>query len=189
MIYAFHNAAFAFSGTEPVGVCVVETSKPEHSIPGALKQIVWIWRVVMIYMLSLLILGILIPWDTQLLLGEYFTGPSPFISAIALAGVPGLCSVMNAVILVSVSSMGNSAIYCASRVLSALSAYGHAPKFFTYVDRSGRPLVAIISSSFGFLAVGTPTNLVAFYVALNWMVGLCGYSTIFVWASICFAHI
>lgn len=37
----FVTAAFAFSGTELVGLAAAETANPQKSLPGAIKQIFW----------------------------------------------------------------------------------------------------------------------------------------------------
>ena len=97
---------------------------------------------------------------------------------------------MNAVILIAVLSVGNSSIYGSSRTLAALADRGQAPKILGYIDRSGRPLVAIIfSSCFGFIcyivAAGSDTRNQAF----NWMLAVSGLAAIFNWASICLCHI
>jgi amino acid transporter len=58
----------------------------------------------------------------------------------SLAGLQGLDSFLNIVICISVLSIGLSCVYAGSRVLTALAETGYAPKVFTYVDKSGRPL-------------------------------------------------
>jgi yeast amino acid transporter len=63
---------------------------------------------------------------------------------------------MNFIILVSVVSIGNSGVYGGSRNLTALAEQGYAPKFFAYIDRSGRPLFSTIAILlFGCLAYVT----------------------------------
>lgn len=85
-------------------------------------------------------------------------------------------------------TVGNSSIYGSSRTLAALAEQGQAPKILAYIDRKGRPLVAIlIASAIGFLAflAGSSQQTNAF----NWMLALSGLSSIFTWGSICLAHI
>ena len=104
------------------------------------------------------------------------------------AGLKGFDHFMNFIILVSVLSIGISAVYGGSRTLTALAQQGYAPKIFTYVDRSGRPLWSVtIIIAFGLLA----------YVNLNadgptvfdWLLALSGLAALFTWGSICLAHI
>jgi amino acid transporter len=47
-------------------------------------------------------------------------------------------------ITVSVLSIGLSCVYGGSRTLTALAEQGYAPKFFTYVDKCGRPLWSVV---------------------------------------------
>lgn len=100
----------------------------------------------------------------------------------------GLPSVMNVVIMISVLSVGNSAVYGSSRTMAALAEQGQAPAFLAYIDRRGRPIFAIlVASAFGLLAyLGASSHQQA---AFNWMLALSGLSSIFTWGSICLAHI
>lgn len=95
---------------------------------------------------------------------------------------------MNGVILVAVLSVGNSAIFGSSRTIAALADQGQAPKILGYVDRKGRPIIAILAASFcGFLAYLSDSS--AQGTVLDWMLALSGLSSIFTWGSICLAHI
>jgi len=52
----FVNAAFAFSGTELVGLAAAETANPRKSLPTAVKQV--FWRISLFYIVSLTIVGL-----------------------------------------------------------------------------------------------------------------------------------
>lgn len=113
---------------------------------------------------------------------------SPFIIAIQEAGIKGLDSVMNTVIMIAVLSVANSSFFGATRTLAALAEQGQAPKLLGYIDRQGRPLVNIVIAS----AIGLLSYLYLSPVqgeAFTWLLALSGLSSIFTWASICFAHI
>ncbi|KAI7460719.1 amino acid permease [Hortaea werneckii] len=185
----FVTAAFAFAGTELVGLAAAETANPRKSLPSAVKQV--FWRITLFYMVALTIVGLLVPYkDPRLVSAESSVDAkaSPFVIAITNAGITGLPSVMNAVILIAVLSVGNSSIYGSSRTLAALADQGQAPKILGYIDRKGRPIVSIgIASALGFLAffAGSDKRSDAF----NWMLALSGLSSIFTWGSICLAHI
>merc|ERR1719252_106546 len=150
----FVTAAFAFSGTELVGLAAAESRTPLKSLPSAVKQV--FWRITLFYILSLLFVGLLVRSDDERLLGAnpYVDAQaSPFVLAARDAGLIGFDSFMNVVILVSVISIGNSGVYGGSRTLTALAEQGYAPKIFAYVDRAGRPLVSTITIiAFGALA-------------------------------------
>lgn len=182
------TAAFAFGGTELVGLAAAETSNPRKSLPTACKQV--FWRITLFYIVSLTVVGLNVPYTDPRLLhgGTADSAASPFVLAIQDAGIDVLPSIMNIVILIAVLSVGNSAVFGSSRTLAALADQGQAPRILAYVDRKGRPLFAIIlASSIGLLA----------YIAdaghqgdvLAWMLALSGLSSIFTWMSICLAHI
>lgn len=185
----FVTAAFAFSGTELVGLAAAETENPRKSLPTAVKQV--FWRITLFYMVSLTLVGLLVPYNQgQLLNGTSSAdaSASPFVIAIESAGISGLPSVMNVVIMIAVLSVGNSSIYGSSRTLAALADQGQAPKILGYIDRKGRPIVSIgIASVLGFLAFLAGSS--AQGAAFNWMLALSGLSSIFTWGSICLAHI
>ncbi|KAK4941256.1 histidine permease [Elasticomyces elasticus] len=187
----FVTAAFSFSGTELVGLAAAETENPRLALPTAVKQV--FWRIALFYMTSLTIVSVLVPYNDPLLLNGTSSSDanaSPFVIAVRNAGIQAVPSIMNVVILVAVLSVGNSSVYGASRTLAALADMGMAPKILGYVDRSGRPLAAIIASSLvGFLcyivAAGPETSTQAF----NWMIAISGLAAIFTWGSICLCHI
>lgn len=185
----FVNAAFAFAGTELVGLAAAETANPRKTLPTATKQV--FWRICLFYIVSLTLVGLLVPYDDERLTQGSSSADaraSPFVISIRNAGISGLPSVMNAVILIAVLSVGNSAVYGTSRTLAALADQGQAPKILGYIDREGRPLVSIvIASLFGllcFLAASSKQE-----DAFNWMMAISGLSSIFTWGSICLSHI
>jgi amino acid transporter len=184
----FVTAAFAFSGTELVGLAAAETKNPLHSLPGAIRQI--FWRITLFYILGLTFVGLLVRYDDDRLLGAVGDGSntSPFVIASKDAGLIGFDSFMNVVILVSVVSIGVSGVYGGSRTLTALADQGYAPKIFTYIDRSGRPLWSVIFvlawgglAYMNFAATGA--------VVFDWLVALSGLAALFTWGSICLSHI
>ncbi|KAK3314610.1 amino acid permease-domain-containing protein [Apodospora peruviana] len=185
----FVTAAFAFSGTELVGLAAAEARNPVKSLPGAIKQV--FWRITLFYILGLFFVGLLIRHDDERLLGgnPYAdVHASPFVLVGVTAGLKGFDSFMNVVILVSVLSIGVSSVYGGSRTLTALAQQGYAPKIFSYVDKSGRPLFSVgIIIIFGLLAY---VNLDADGpTVFDWLLALSGLAALFTWGSICLAHI
>lgn len=185
----FVTAAFSFSGTELVGLAAAEARNPVKSLPGAIKQV--FWRITLFYILALFFIGLLIPHDDDRLLGAnpfINVNASPFVLVGKNANLIGYDSFMNVIILVSVLSIGVSAVYGGSRTLTALAQQGYAPKWFTYIDRSGRPLFSVIFiCAFGPLAY---VNLAAAGpTVFEWLQALSGLAALFTWGSICLAHI
>lgn len=185
----FVNAAFAFAGTELVGLAAAETTNPRKALPTAVKQV--FWRIALFYIVSLTLVGLLVRYDDKKLISGSSSADakaSPFVIAIENAGIKVLPSIMNVVIMIAVLSVGNSSVYGSSRTLAALAEQGQAPKIFAYIDRKGRPLPAIIFAS----VLGLLSYLAASDVqttAFNWMMAISGLSSIFTWGSVCGAHI
>lgn len=185
----FVNAAFAFAGTELVGLAAAETANPRKSLPTAVKQV--FWRIALFYIVSLTLVGLLVPYDDKRLLNGSSSSDakaSPFVIAITNAGISGLDSVMNVVIMIAVLSVGNSSVYGSSRTLAALAEQGQAPRFLAYIDRKGRPIFSIIiASTLGLLCFLAASDKQE--DAFKWMIAISGLSSIFTWGSICLAHI
>lgn len=182
----FVTAAFSFAGTELVGLAATETPNPRQTLPSAVKNT--FWRITIIYITSLTIIGLLIPYNDPDLYGGSGADISPFVIVIRRAGINGLDHLINATICISVLSIGLSCVYAGSRTLTALAETGYAPRFFTYVDKSGRPLYSVIAILiFGPIAY---VNLASVGDAVfNWLLALSGLSTLFTWLSICVTHI
>ncbi|CCU82065.1 general amino-acid permease/GAP1 [Blumeria hordei DH14] len=185
----FVTAAFSFTGIELVGIAAAEADNPCKSVPTAVKQV--FWRICLFYTVSLTVVSLLVPHgDTRLLGKSTDANASPFVIAIKNAGIAIVPSIMNVVILVAVLSVGNTSIYGSSRTLAALAGQGQAPHILAYIDRQGRPIVAVIfSSAIGlicYVGAGRPETA---NIALNWLSSLSGLSSIFTWGSICLAHI
>ncbi|CAD6447762.1 53b168ca-8121-486b-b77d-076cbc4941f9 [Sclerotinia trifoliorum] len=186
----FVTAAFSFAGTELVGLAAAETANPRKTLPTAIKQV--FWRICLFYMVALTLVSVLVPYGDKRLLGSSSTDAkaSPFVIAINNARISVLPSIMNVVVLISVLSVGNSSIYGSSRTLAALAEQGQAPRFLAYIDRKGRPLLAIIFSSvIGLLCYVVAGGQTTAATALNWLYSLSGLSSLFTWGSICLAHI
>lgn len=184
----FVNAAFAFGGTELVGLAAAEAADPRKSLPTATKQV--FWRISGFYVISLFMVGLILPSNDPDLLGSTGanTKASPFVLAIQLAGVSGLPSVFNAVITISVLSVANSCTFGSTRTMQALAARGMGPKFLMYIDSRGRPLwCVVIQLIFGLLAFVNEATAGSDFFA--WLLALSGLSYFFVWGSICLAHI
>ncbi|ODQ76895.1 hypothetical protein BABINDRAFT_124132 [Babjeviella inositovora NRRL Y-12698] len=184
----FVTAAFSFTGTEMAGLAAAETENPRKSLPSAIKQV--FWRITLFYIVCLTLIGLLVGYDDPRLIGssDVDATASPFVIAIKNGGIKGLPSVMNAVIMIAVVSVGNSAMYGSSRTLAALANQGMLPKQVGYLDRSGRPLVAIgIGAVFGLLCFVSASDKEA--EVFSWLMGLAGLAATFTWMSICLCHL
>lgn len=184
----FVTAAFSFAGSELVGLAASESVEPRKSVPKAAKQV--FWRITLFYILSLLMVGLLVPYNDKRLIGasSVDAAASPFVIAIKTHGIKGLPSVVNVVILIAVLSVGNSAIYACSRTMVALAEQRFLPEIFSYVDRKGRPLVGIaVTCAFGLIAFVAASKKEG--EVFNWLLALSGLSSLFTWGGICICHI
>jgi amino acid transporter len=183
----FVTAAFSFAGTELVGLAASETPNPRKTMPSAIKNT--FWRITIIYILSLLMIGLLLPYNDEFLLfGGGTAAASPFVRVLDKAKIGGINHLINVTICISVLSIGLSCVYGGSRTLAALAETGYAPKIFAYVDKSGRPLWAVVFVlAFGPLAyVNLAQNSSTVFA---WLLALSGLSTLFTWGSIMLCHI
>ncbi|QRG35814.1 hypothetical protein FDK38_000139 [Candidozyma auris] len=183
----FVTAAFAFSGTELAGLASAETANPRKSLPKATKQV--FWRITLFYLVSLIVVGCMVPYNNEELEKSDGTARySPFVIGIRNAGIGGLPSVMNAVIMIAVLSVANSSVFGSSRTLAALAAAGFAPKIFNYIDKRGRPIFGILLAGvFGLLCFISASDKQG--EAFDWMMALSGLSSLFTWGSICGSHL
>jgi amino acid transporter len=155
-----------------------------------MKQV--FWRITIFYIASLTLVGLLVPYNNSKLANEggneADANASPFVIAIEEAAIQVLPDVMNAVILIAVLSVGNSAVFGSSRTMAALANMNQAPKILAYIDRRGRPLMAILVAA----AVGLLSYLADIKGqnnVIDWLLAISGLSTIFTWGSICLCHI
>ncbi|KAJ9635393.1 hypothetical protein H2199_008396 [Coniosporium tulheliwenetii] len=158
----FSVFAFAFA-PELLVVTGGEMESPRRNLPVAGKR--YFYRLVVFYVLGVFAIGLIVASDNPSLLGGgKGAGSSPWAVAIREAGIRGLDSVVNAIIITSAWSAGNSYLYLATRALYSLAMVGHAPKIFLRCTKSGVPYYCVIASgSFSVLAGAT---------VFNWFVNL-----------------
>ena len=149
----FLIAGFSFQGTELIGVAAGESEDPQKNIPKAIKQV--FWRILIFYILAIAVIGLLIPYTSPQLLGANLDeiAKSPFTLVFEKAGWAFAAAVMNAVILTSILSAGNSGMYASTRMLYAMGKDGLAYKVFARTNRAGNPILALMLTSVIVLAV------------------------------------
>lgn len=181
------TATYSLAGTELVSLTAAESkANPRIALPRAIKMV--FYRIVVFYLFTLTLIGFLVSSKNEDLSSGSSAFASPFVIAIQVGGIKVLPSIFNVIVLVSLLSIGNSAIYGFSRTILSLAEQGLAPLFFTYVDRRGRPLAGIaVSAIVGLLAFvsASPKQGIVF----AWLVSLSALSTLFTWASCTIAHI
>ncbi|CCF58062.1 hypothetical protein KAFR_0D04140 [Kazachstania africana CBS 2517] len=185
----FTTAAFAFGASEFIAIGASEQSNPRRAIPSAAKTM--IYRILFIFLTSITLVGFLVPYDSTELLGSGGSASSqasPYVIAVASHGVRVVPHFINAVILLSVLSVANSAYYSSCRILYSLAQQGYAPKWFEYIDREGRPARAmLVTTIFGVIAFCSCSDKEEDVFA--WLLSIAGLSQLFTWTAICLSHI
>ncbi|SCA13077.1 GABA permease [Klebsiella quasipneumoniae] len=140
MLSAMLITMFSFMGAEIVTIAAAESDTPDKHIVRATNSV--IWRISIFYLCSIFIVVALIPWNMPGLksIGSYR-------SVLELLHIPYAKLIMDGVILLSVTSCLNSALYTASRMLYSLSRRGDAPAFMGRTNRSKTPYVAVLLST------------------------------------------
>ncbi|MGE7759645.1 amino acid permease [Peribacillus sp. NPDC097895] len=160
-------AGFAFQGTEVIATAAGETENPSKNVPKAIRSI--FWRILIFYVLTIFVIGLIIPYTDPNLLksGVQNVSISPFTLVLQRAGLAFAASVMNAVLLTSVLSAANSAMYASSRMLWALAKEGKAPRIFARLNRKGIPMLALCTTAIIGLA--------------SFLASLFGNGSVFIW--------
>lgn len=175
----FLIAGFSFQGTELIGIAAGESENPEKTIPKAIQSI--FWRILIFYLGTIIILGAIIPFT------KAGVNTSPFTMVFEKAGIAGAASLMNAIILTSVLSAGNSGMYASSRMLYSMAKEGMAPKIFAKINNRGVPVNALILTtivaSFCFL-----TGTYAESTVYVWLVAASGLAGFIAWVGIAVCH-
>ena len=182
----FLIAGFSFQGTELIGITAGESEDPEKNIPKAIKQV--FWRIIIFYILAIFIIGLIIPYTSPQLLGADITeiAKSPFTLVFERAHWAFAAALMNAVILTSILSAGNSGLYASTRMLYAMSKDGLANKKLGRVNKQGVPVLALL--------VTAGVTLLLFFVqntsenAVNLILAASGLTGFIAWLGIAISH-
>ncbi|MGO2137625.1 MAG: amino acid permease, partial [Leuconostoc mesenteroides] len=137
---AFPMVFFAFQGMEFVGITTAETENPREVLPKAINTI--IIRILIFYLGAMIIIMSIINWHVIAKTPE----SSPFVMVFQLAGFKAAATIINFVVLTSVASALNSAIYSAGRHFYQLAEESDS-KFminFREISSNGVPAKAII---------------------------------------------
>ena len=165
----FSVYAFAFA-PELLVVTGGEMKNPRRNLPIAGRT--YFYRLIFFYIFGVFAIGLIVSSNSpDLLNGESGAGSSPWAVAIRDAGIKGLDSVVNAIIVTSAWSAGNSYLYLASRCLYSMALVGNAPKIFATCNRWGVPYYALTASAlFSLLAYLNVASTGA--TVFNWFVNL-----------------
>ncbi|XDZ50879.1 amino acid permease [Neisseriaceae bacterium CLB008] len=186
---------FSFQGTELIGIAAGESEDPGKNIPRAVRQV--FWRILLFYIFAILVISLIIPYtDPSLLNDNEDISISPFTMVFKSAGLSliinnieilSAAAIMNAVILTSVLSAGNSGMYASTRMLFALAREGKAPKMFARLSQNGVPRNALFATTF-VAGLCFLTSMFGNQQVYLWLLYTSGMTGFIAWLGIAVSH-
>lgn len=168
------NAAITIVGPEYISMIAAEAKHPSIYVKSAYETVYY--RFCAFFILGALSVGIILRCDDKALretwLGGGDTGSasaSPYVLAMSNMGIGVLPHIVNALILTSIFSAGNTYIYSATRALYSLALEGRAPRALRYCNSRGIPvycfLVVMLFPFLSFLQVANSSATVLTFLA------------------------
>ncbi|KAF4460826.1 amino acid permease [Fusarium albosuccineum] len=185
------QASFAIAGPDYVSMAAGEAENPRKVMPRAFNAV--FYRLTAFFVLGSLCVGILVPYDDKEMSEAFSSGKpgaaaSPYVVAMNRLGINVLPHIVNAMVLLSAFSAGNSYVYCASRSLYGLALEGKAPRFMTTCTRTGVPIYCVVFvlliALLSFLQLSNNTAIV-----LEWFVSLVTASQLINFSCICVTYL
>ncbi|BEJ15093.1 hypothetical protein CspHIS471_0408600 [Cutaneotrichosporon sp. HIS471] len=180
-------AGYSFSGMESLAVVAGEAANPRHTMRVAVRTV--FYRVVGLYCLSILILGLSVSQHSPDLLDAVNAGgetaaSSPFVVLCRQVNVKVLPDIINAVVLTSAFSSANENAYAVARFTMAMARQGWLPKSIFLYTYNGVPIAgALFASAMGclaFMSCSEGSNQV-----FVWFSNLDALSAMVLWILIC----
>lgn len=182
----FVSASFAYGGTESITLTNGEAHNPVRNTPKIVKTV--FWRILVFYVFSTFFIAMNVPYDYPGLATKSVM-TSPFTIVFQMAGAKGAGSFMNAVIMTSVISACNHALFAGSRILYNMGLDGYLPK--NIVSRTNRykaPYVAVlITWAVGGLCFGA--SFIGAGTLWTWLQNIVGVSNQIAWLCIAITSI
>ncbi|PBK60400.1 general amino acid permease AGP2 [Armillaria solidipes] len=185
------QAVFTMCGPEFVSMTAGEAENPRTTLPRTFKGVYT--HVTTFFILGALSVGVLLPYsdlNLQLALSDPKpgAGSSPYVIAMQNMNILVLPHIVNALIMLSIFSAGNSYVFCASRTLYGMALQRRLPRFLTRCTRNGVPIycvgIAILVALLAFLQVSNDTAKV-----LEWFVSLTAVTQVINYAIVTFTYL
>ncbi|KAM3539268.1 hypothetical protein ARSEF1564_007801 [Beauveria bassiana] len=181
----FVTASFAYGGTESIAITAGETRNPSKNMPRVVKNV--FWRILLFYILSILLIGLNVPYTSDGLENKD-SRTSPFTLVFQMAGAQVAGGIINGVVITSVLSAGNHALFAGSRLLYTLAMQRHAPRVFARLNKGQVPWVSVLATSFvAGLCFGS--SFIGAGQLWAWLQNIVGVSNQLSWISIGIASI
>lgn len=171
------SAGFACVGPEYISMVAAEAKHPRRYIKAAFKTVYF--RFIIFFIGSALCCGIVVAYNDETLRqihlgsaeGSGSASGSPYVIAMGNLAIDGLPHLVNALLVTSIFSAGNTYTYTATRILHTLSLEGRAPKVLRKCTKQGVPIfcfvIVMVFPFLSFLQVSNSSNTV-----LTWMTSL-----------------
>ncbi|KGO78078.1 Amino acid/polyamine transporter I [Penicillium italicum] len=186
------SACFAVVGPEYISMVAAEAKRPRIYIKNAFKT-VYI-RFGIFFIGGALAVGIVCSANDPQLVAVVTGGSSgsasasPYVIGMRNMGISIFPSIVNALLLTSIFSAGNTYTFCAIRSLYGLALEGRAPKILTYTTRNGVPLycfgVVMIFPMLSFLQCSSSSSVV-----ITWFASLVTAGGLINYIVICLTYI
>ncbi len=164
-----------------------EMKSPRRNLPTAAKR--YFYRLVFFYLGGVFAIGVICASnDKHLTNGGAGAKSSAFTVGINNASIHGLGSVVNAVIITSAWSSGNSFLYLSSRSIYSLAIQGNAPAIFKKCTRRGVPYMAIAASA-AFSPLAYLNCAKSGSTVFTWFVNLTNTSGFISWTCCCIVYL
>ncbi|OQU99968.1 hypothetical protein CLAIMM_05534 [Cladophialophora immunda] len=176
-LYCFFLGPLLITGPEYISMVGAETKHPRVYLKRAFKTIYW--RFAFIFIGGPICVGICIAYNDPTLIailqgsrsGKGTANASPYVIAMQNLGIEGLPHLVNALLITSIFSAGNTYIYIASRILYGLALEGRAPAVLKKCTKSGVPIyclaLVVALSCLSYLQISAGTAQV-----LSWLVNI-----------------
>ncbi|MGW6773753.1 amino acid permease [Streptomyces sp. NPDC055037] len=180
VVVVLQGVVFAYAAVELIGVTAGETAEPHKVVPRAVNSIMW--RVLVFYVGSVVLLALLIPYD------GYSASESPFVTVLSKIGVPAAGDVMNLVVLTAAMSSLNSGLYSTGRILRSMAMVGSAPRWTGLMNRHQVPYGGIMLTA-AVCVLGVGLNYVVPGEAFEIVLNIAALGVLTTWAIIMLCHL
>jgi amino acid transporter len=184
-------ASFCIVGPEYISMVSGEAKRPRVYIKNAFKTVYW--RFGAFFILGALCVGIVLGYNDPELVsvlksGESSAAASPYVIAMKNLKISGLPHLVNALLITSIFSAGNTYTYCATRSLYSLAIEGRAPKILRKCTKNGVPIycfaVVMIFPFLSFLQLSDDSSKV-----LTWLINIITAGGLINYITMCITYL
>lgn len=185
-------ASYTCVGPEYISIVAAESKHPRLYVKNAFKTAYW--RFGVFFVGGALCTGIVVAYNDPTLVavnsssGGSTAAASPYVIAMSNLGISVLPDIVNALLVTTVFSAGNTYTYCATRSLYGLSIEGRAPRFFQKCTKGGVPIYCVlVVLAFPFLSFLQLSNSSS--QVLTWLIDVSTAAAIIDYIIVCWTYL